>query len=366
MFARPFIAFALALICALPARAQHASLDDTLRPYLARHELPALGAAIVSRGKLVAAGAVGTRRAGADIPVTLADRFQLGADVQALTALLAGIQVEAGRLLWTSTVGDVFQELARSMNPALRRVTLEQLLSHTSGLPADDELLLNLALRAQAEPGNLDAQRYWLVREWADRPLAALPGAEAIPASMNSVIAAAMIERAAGKSWEELVAERIFDPLELRSAGLGAPASPGRVDAPLGHAAPEGRVESFLAGPNADRPAPFGPAASVHMSVTDYARWAGWLAGMARTPPVLVRPPMLEKVLGLTWRETTPAWAARKLRLLGGGSGRSVAQAWLDPASGFAMVLVTNIAGPQAERALDALGAELFAKYWKD
>ena len=54
------------------------SLDAMLRPYLAQHNLPALAAAAVVNGQIVAAGAVGTRRAGNDIPVTLDDKFHIG------------------------------------------------------------------------------------------------------------------------------------------------------------------------------------------------------------------------------------------------------------------------------------------------
>ena len=57
------------------------SLDPVLQPYLAQYDLPALAAAVVRNGTIVvAAGAVGTRRAGTDIPVTVDDRFHIGSD----------------------------------------------------------------------------------------------------------------------------------------------------------------------------------------------------------------------------------------------------------------------------------------------
>lgn len=102
------------------------SLDELLTPYLARYDLPALAAAAVQDGNIIAAGAVGTRRVGTDIPVTLNDRFHLGSDTKAMTALLAAMLVEEGKLHWDSTLADVFPELAAAMNPGLRRVTLVQ------------------------------------------------------------------------------------------------------------------------------------------------------------------------------------------------------------------------------------------------
>ena len=93
------------MVC--PAGAQ-TSLNELLTPYLARYHLPALAAAVVQDGKVIASGAVGTRRAGTDIPVTIKDRFHLGSDTKAMTALLAAMLVEEGKLRWDSTVAEVF------------------------------------------------------------------------------------------------------------------------------------------------------------------------------------------------------------------------------------------------------------------
>ena len=99
------------------------SLNDLLTPYLAGYDLPALAAAVVQDGKVIASGAVGTRRAGADIPVTINDRFHIGSDTKAMTALLAAMLVEENKLRWDSTVAEVFPELAATMTPGLRGVT---------------------------------------------------------------------------------------------------------------------------------------------------------------------------------------------------------------------------------------------------
>ena len=53
-----------------------------LEPYLAQNKLPALAAAVVKDGNIVAAGAVGTRRLGTDNPVGLDDRFHIGSDTR--------------------------------------------------------------------------------------------------------------------------------------------------------------------------------------------------------------------------------------------------------------------------------------------
>jgi CubicO group peptidase (beta-lactamase class C family) len=162
-----------------------ASLDPILQPYLARYDLPALAAAVVKNGEIIASGAVGTRRAGTNSPVTIEDRFHIGSDTKAMTALIAAMLVEGGKIRWTSTVGDVFPELAATMDPAVRGVTLEQLLSHTSGIPSDteaDEKLIQQSFTQ--EKLNLDELRSWVVKQLVTRPLQSQPGAQFAYANM--------------------------------------------------------------------------------------------------------------------------------------------------------------------------------------
>ncbi len=367
-----------------PADAQ-TSLNEILTPYLARYHLPALAAAVVQDGKVIASGAVGTRRAGADIPVTINDRFHIGSDTKAMTALLAAVLVEEGKLRWDSTVGEVFPDMAAKMNPGLRRVTLEQLLSHTSGIPSDNQAFINLLTKSLSQDGNLDEMRYWLVQQWSQQPLAAKPGAKFAYANMNYVLAGAMLERLTGKTWDELMTERLFTPLGLTTAGLGPQSTLGRVDAPLGHVKRGGSAKAFLAGPNSDNLPIAGPAGIAHMSVLDFAAWAGWNTGEGKRGPALVRPETLRKLhtpviaipdkpgakpgtpkhgkYALGWGELTVDWAPTPLIYHGGSNVKNLAHIWLDPQRDFAMVLVTNIGGEQADQAFQTLAPELYKKF---
>jgi len=380
MFARTTLLAAVLL--AAPAAAQ-TSLDKTLTPYLEKHELPAVAAAVVKEGKVVAVGAVGTRKVGADLPVTVNDRFHLGSDTKAMTALLAGMLVEDGKLKWTSTLPDVFPALVEDMDGKLKAVTLEQFLSHTSGVPAADAALMTAIEKATLADGNLDEQRYGLVKQWSRRPIGA-PG-EFAYANMNYVFAGAMIERLAGKTWEELVTERVFNPLELKTAGIGCQASLGRVDAPLGHMLVDGKRKAFHAGPNGDNPLVLGPAGTGHMSVLDFAKWAGWVSGGGNRGPKLVKPETLTKMLtpvvtfppkkdappgtpsgggyALGWGEMAVDWAADPLVHHGGSNGKNLAHIWIDRKRDLAMVVLTNISGTKADEALKAIARELYEQH---
>ena len=88
MFFRLIIVASIVLnfLLAQSANAQ-TQLDDVLKPIRAKYGLPALAAAVVKDGSIIAIGAVGTRVLGTEIPVAVDDRFHIGSDTKAMTAL---------------------------------------------------------------------------------------------------------------------------------------------------------------------------------------------------------------------------------------------------------------------------------------
>ena len=389
LLALQMVAAAVPPASAAPAPVQSASgpipLEAMLEPVRSRYGLPALAAAVVIQGKVVAVGAVGTRQAGAQITVQRTDRFHLGSDTKAMTALLAAMAVEEGKLRWTSTLAEVFPELADQLAPGLGGVTLVQFLSHTSGVPSDNEALLALLQQSYGEDGNLNDLRYWLLRQFVKQPLAIKPGTRFTYANMNYVIVGSMLERVSGKTWEELITERVFLPLQLGTAGFGPQATLGKIDAPLGHQVVGGQLKAILAGPNGDNPLILGPAGTAHMSVLDFARWAGWNAGEGKRGPALVRPTTLKKLhtpvvaipigpnggpgtptrggYGLGWGEVRVNWAPGPLLQHTGSNGMNLAHIWLEPKRDVAMVVLTNVGGEKADAALLTVAQQLYGQF---
>ncbi|MDQ7826999.1 MAG: serine hydrolase domain-containing protein [Candidatus Eremiobacteraeota bacterium] len=372
------------------AQAQE-SLDSMLRPYLAKYELPSLAAAVAKEGKIVCAGAVGTRRYGENIPVTIHDRYHLGSDTKAMTAVMVAMLVDQGKLRWNTPMGEIFPELAASMDPAFKGITVEQLLSQTSGMPSDNtskesEAYTRFMIDEVSYPqGNLDEIRYWLVGKWCGLPVPSKPGEKFEYSNLNYIIAGAIVEHIEKKSWDELIIEKVFNPLGLRNTGLGIQSSLGRVDAPLGHAVVEGKIKCFLAGPRADNPVVVGPAGIANMSVLDFVTWAGWNAGEGKRGPHLVRPETLRKLhapavaipapkdapLGTAtvgkyafgWGVVAVPWAAHPLLFHGGSNGLNFAEICVDTEKDLGIVILTNMGGKNADAAVKEIQKELYRKY---
>ncbi|HOV90700.1 MAG TPA: serine hydrolase domain-containing protein [Syntrophorhabdaceae bacterium] len=381
------IFFALNVIFYAQSAFSQQSLNNMLTPYLSEYGLPGIAAAVVKDGKIVAAGVAGVRREGTNIQITINDRFHIGSDTKAFTALLAAMLVEEGKLTWKTTISEVFPELSKEMNPDAGAITIEQLLSHSSGIPTDNEEIFTIYRKAMAQEGNLDEMRYWLTKEWIKRPLAFPSGSRFEYSNLGYTIAGAMIERRSGKTWDELIVERILMPLKLKTAGIGNQASPGKIDAPLGHSIVDGKRKAFLSGPNGDGPLLLGPAGMAHMSILDFARWASWNAGEGRRKPYLVKPEMLKKLhepiitmppkpnappgtppggrYGLGWGELSVDWAPYPLLYHGGSNGMNLAHIWIDTRKDYAMVLATNMGGQKADEALRSIARILYTRYAK-
>ena len=372
------------LACMATAQAQ-TSLDAMLKTQAEAAKFPALAAAVVVGGKMMAIGTAGTRRAGTATPVLRDDRFHLGSDTKAMTAVIAAMYIEEGTLRWDSTLAQVFPELAATMDAQVKTITVAQLLSHTSGLPSDNDAFGQLLDKSQLIEGNLDQQRYWMLTQAVKQPLVAEPGKAFAYSNLGYTLTGAIIERIGKKTWEELITERVFVPLKLTTAGLGPQSSLGRVDAPLGHRIVNDQPSAVLAGPFGDNPVILGPAGTAHMSVADFATWGSWMAGQGKRAPFLLKPETFKKLVtpvismqaastkattvsgaasyALGWGSVKMPWSESPLPFHGGSNNLNKAYIWLDTERDAAIVVMTNIATSNTEAVMSEIGGQLYKSY---
>ncbi|MBL0870830.1 MAG: beta-lactamase family protein [Phycisphaerales bacterium] len=243
-------------------------LAPMIEPIRKKHQVPAMGALVLVNGKVIAGGAVGRRRVNAPEMVTFNDRWHLGSCTKSMTATLCAILVQRGKLRWEQTLAETFPEQAEKMHADFRGVTLKQLLSHRGGVPGDlrkDGLWSKLW---NFKGSTTEARRLILTTVTKDAPK---PSVGSFEYSNGGVaLAGLMAEQVTGKSWEELMRTEVFTPLGITSAGFGAPGSAESNDEPCGHVS---ATDPVLPGLNADNPAAIGPAGTVHMSLSDWAKY---------------------------------------------------------------------------------------------
>lgn len=244
-------------------------LTPALEAALAKSGAPAIAALAVTREGIEAEGAAGVRALGAPDRVTLDDRWHIGSNTKAMTATLIARLAEKDVLSFDTTLAEALPDLAGAMKPAYRTVTIEQLLNHTSGIPAEGPS--GFLLRYRVLKTSLAEQRQAFAAEvLTGQEPAAVPGEAFEYSNSNTIIAGAIAERMTGTPWEQLMAEEVFAPLGIAQAGFGAPGSLERLDQPRGHI---GQAPA-PPGPMADNPAVLGPAGTVNIAMRDWAKFA--------------------------------------------------------------------------------------------
>lgn len=328
-------------------------LSGTFESIRQKHGFPALAGAAFAGGQLLGIGAAGVRKQGDATPVTAGDAWHLGSDTKAMTATLAGLLVDEGRLRWADTLRTLFPGWAGSMDPGYRNVTVEMLLAHRGGAPRDPPP--DIMSEMEADPSSRPA-RTSAVHALLSRPPAVTPGSRYLYSNAGYMMVGAALERITDTDWETLMQARLFNPLGMPSCGFGAPATPGRVDQPWGHTLRNGRPTPVAPGPAADNPPSIGPAGTVHCSLVDWAKFLAVHLQGARGESAFVTAATFRKLqtpwpgqdYALGWSVTSRSWGGGTVLTHAGSNGMFYAIVWIAPAKNRVFVTATNLGGRDA------------------
>lgn len=360
------VLFFLALIADSLAQKPFEDTAKALEAIRTTHDLPALAVIVLKDGKIVDRGAVGVRKEGEKTPVTMADQFHIGSCTKSMTATLAGIFIDEGKLRWDTTIAEVFPELKGKMHADYEAVTVEQLLQNRGGLSTSPPA--SAWQRAWQEKGTVTEQRRdFITAALAEKPQAR-PGSEMIYSNQGYTIVGAMLEKIERKPWEEIITAKLFKPLQMKSAGFGFPGKKDKIEQPWGHT----RSGTTNKPAQSDNPPAIGPAGRVYCSLDDFAKYAQLHLGNASAPKLL-KPETLKRLhtppaggeYAAGWILFDRPWAGGKALMHNGSNTLWFAVMWLAPDKQFAVLSVTNVGGDAAEKACDDVSAAMIGKWLK-
>ena len=167
---------------------------------------PGVGVGIVVGDKLVFAKGYGFRDYEKKLPYSPGTMSPIASNTKLFTAIAAGMLVEEGKLAWDKPVRDSVPSIRFHNDFLNNNVTLRDMLSHRTGITRHDVIWYKS-----------DFTR----KELFDK-LVYLEPQEPMRTTFlyNNLMFAAvgyLIELQSGKTWEQFVKERIFDPLEMHS-----------------------------------------------------------------------------------------------------------------------------------------------------
>ncbi|MEO1235241.1 MAG: serine hydrolase domain-containing protein [Planctomycetota bacterium] len=371
--------------------AQAETLEQEFDRLRQEAELPAVATLRIADGQHSDHYALGHRAANQPQLVGLDDRWHLGSCTKAMTATLIATLVADGQLDWDATIPQALAGL--DIDPAYADVTIAELLRMRAGTPANGPILIfTMAERGGALDASEARRRY--VAELLSTPPdkwndASSGRGQHHYSNAAYVIAGHCAEVITGRSWEDLMRSRLFEPLHMNHADFGPPPAtqpdqPTPLQ-PLGHL-PKG--SPVPPGPYADNPQLLGPAGTVHTSI---AGWAAFIQCHLDGPS---RPPGQRDALGLTaehyrtlhdpgpldvgsgddpvgyamgWLVLRRHWAGPDggpgLALSHGGSNTLwYAVTWLAPQRRLAALAATNTGRPTAPGTLDLIAYRLLTR----
>jgi CubicO group peptidase (beta-lactamase class C family) len=362
MALRSVLVAAMLSAVSLCAAAGEGALRDAVKKARESHGIPAIG--VLSRVKgHDEAIAIGLRALGDSAPVTVDDRWHIGSCTKAFTATLVARMVEAGELRFEETVAEALPDLADKMDPAFRKVTIAQLLSHTAGLPElTSDADAGPYRAAIAQSPELHAQRMAIARAYLSTP-PVKPG-EFRYSNIGFIIAGAIAEARAGKTWEELLRERVFAPLGITHVGFGAPGTAGKVTQPEGHKRDGKDLVALVPGPDADNEPALGPAGTINISLADWMRFAQDAMDGARGHGKLLKPETYRRLFtpvtgnyAFGWGAVMDADGIPSVLTHNGSNSYWLAEVRIFPKRDAIVLVALNVGGGEAEAALSEVDA---------
>ena len=201
---------ALLVLLAVPAAAQPlppaetAAIDRIVTTALAADQVPSASIAIVRDGQIVLTKAYGTANGG--LPATPALPYQIASNSKQFTAMALLLLEDEGKLSLDDHVAKYLPGISGG-----DRITLRQLLNHTSGI--QDFWPQDYSFEAMSRPTAPQA----IVDIWAKKPLDFAPGDQWQYSNTGYVVAGMIAEKVRGQPLMAYLTRKIFKPLGMTS-----------------------------------------------------------------------------------------------------------------------------------------------------
>ncbi|MCC6137780.1 MAG: beta-lactamase family protein [Bdellovibrionaceae bacterium] len=248
------------------------TLTEKIEQLQKSSRLPALQAFVVNRGKTEFKYSQGVRAMGSDVPVEMNDVFPLGVASKTMTSILVAQLIDQGLLKWDSTVGSILTQ--QKMHPSIKNITIETLLGHTSGLVAPETLKVWPTLYDKKY--STKRARELLVQSILATPANFVKGKTPEYNSSGYIVLGAILEHMTNFSWEELVQNKIFNSIGMKSCSFGfyGKEKVDKITQPWPHEATEDGYKALSPdNPKSDFPPAFAAAGNLRCNAEDWIRF---------------------------------------------------------------------------------------------
>jgi len=343
--------------------------DDYVTSLMEKWHIPGMAVAVVKDDEIIYKQGYGLRDVDNNLPVTEETIFAIGSSTKAFTAMALGILVDDGVLEWDKPIRHYMPDFELMDKFATERMTAIDLLSHRSGLPRHDLMWYNTS-RSR--------------KEVFDRLKHLEPSKDFRTfmqyQNLMFMTAGYLVEAITGKTWEEFVQERIFEPLGMTSSNTSVDDSQKSDNYSLPYSKPPDKDRKQIPFRNIDT---IGPAGSINSNIVDMANWLRVNLNQGKFGDEQVasedviekmqsrQMPLIKEAMMFTFLDTHPevgqssyglGWFIQNYRGTkwvhhGGAIDGFIAQVMMLPQKNMGMVCLSNLGGVHLPI---AIGANVF------
>lgn len=236
-----------------------AGIDTMINRILKEWNVPGISISVVEKNKVIMAKGFGYKDYENKKPVTENTLFAIGSCTKAFTASLLSLPMKEDKLELDNPIINYLPELKFQNNELTTNVTVRDMLCHRTGLPRHD-----LAMYSGVS-ANRDSLIYKVRFMEPSSPLR-----QRFQYNNYMYLALGKLaEKLSGKTWKQLIKERIFEPLEMTSSNTSVKESENALDFSYGYTEKGGKVSKipFL---NIE---PIAPAGAINSTAKDMSNW---------------------------------------------------------------------------------------------
>lgn len=198
-----------------------ARVDEAVAALMKKHELPGLGLAVMSRGRIVYTKGYGLADAEQNTPFKPETLCRIGSVSKAITCAAVCVLMERGKIqesdIALQKISSQLLTEAIKADPRYAEITVAHLLTMTAGFAKRTDAMAagTDAARDLVKPFPIRGIDYlqWVVR----KPLASAPGEQYAYDGTNQIILGRLMETVTGKTYEANVRELLMEPIGAKT-----------------------------------------------------------------------------------------------------------------------------------------------------
>lgn len=195
----------------LNAQSSKEKIDEIIQRYVDFNEFSGT-VLIAENDQIVFENAYGMANKEWDIPNTIDTKFRIGSVTKQFTSMLIFMLYEQGKIKLDGKLSDYLDYYRKDTGS---KITILQLLNHTSGIPSytNTETFFSETAKLKADPKEF-------IKKYCSGDLEFEPGTQWVYNNSGYFILGGIIEEITGMAYEQALTKMIFEPLNMKNTGI--------------------------------------------------------------------------------------------------------------------------------------------------